>query len=386
MPCAVILTALRVEYIAVSKHLTNLKEEIYKGNVYERGNFTDEGRSWEVGVVEIGAGNSGAAVEAERAIAYFNPDVLLFIGVAGGIKDVNIGDVVASTKIYGYESGKAEEIFKPRPEVGLSTHDLVQRARAEARKPDWLKRVKESSQTPNVLVAPIAAGEKVIASTDSDVYKFIRSNYGDAVAVEMEGFGLLKAAHANQRVSAMAIRGISDLIDGKAQADATGSQEIASCHASAFAFQILAKLDVNDNRSMSNTSNISNIHSVIASAPGSIAVNSAQNSTFITGNNNVFGDLLIKTSYQDALAKMAEQQSIRQLVEEALSDEDLSNLCQDKFPKVYMQFTTGQTRSQRIRLLVDHVKCQLEIPKLLDAVEQTNHNVYSKFKSNLSES
>ena len=244
MPHAVILTALSIEYLAVRQHLTNLQEETHKGTIYERGSFTAQGQDWEVGIVEIGAGNSGAAVAAERAIAYFTPDVILFVGVAGGIKDVTLGDVVASTKIYGYESGKAEETFKPRPEIGLAAYGLEQRARAAARSGDWLKRISAIEPIPRVFVAPIAAGEKVIGSTKSEVYQFLRSNYGDAVAVEMEGFGFLEAARANQRVSAIVIRGISDLIDGKAQADGRGSQEIASRHASAFAFEILAKFQV----------------------------------------------------------------------------------------------------------------------------------------------
>jgi nucleoside phosphorylase len=244
MPCAVILTALSVEYLAVRAHLTHLQETIHpQGTIYERGQFADDGQSWDVGIVETGAGNPGAALEAERAIAYFNPDVILYVGVAGGIKDVSLGDVVASTKIYAYESGKAEENFKPLPAVGISSYGLEQRARAEARKTDWLTRLSSvPSPTPTVHVAPIAAGEKVVASVESEVFGFLRSNYSDAVAIEMEGFGFLDAVRANQHVSALVIRGISDMIFDESEADISEYRNIASRHASAFAFQILAKL------------------------------------------------------------------------------------------------------------------------------------------------
>ena len=245
--CAVILTAIAVEYNAVRRHLTDLKEETHsQGTIYERGKFTGNGKTWEVGIVEVGAGNTTAAVEAERAIAYFKPEVIFFVGVAGGIKDVVLGDVVAGTKVYGYESGKTKQEFEPRPDVGVSTYNLIQRARAEARKTDWLERLKvKVNKTPKVFVAPIAAGEKVVASRESSVLQFLKLNYGDAIAVEMEGRGILQAAYANQQVSALIVRGISDLIDGKSKADAGGSQEIAACHASAFAFEVLAKFDVN---------------------------------------------------------------------------------------------------------------------------------------------
>lgn len=246
MPCAVILTALSDEYLAVRSHLSDLQEEIHpQRTIYERGKFSEPNAVWDVGIVEIGASNPGAAMEAERAIAHFNPDVILFVGVAGGIKDVALGDVVASTKVYGYESGKAEHTFKPRPEIGLSAYSLEQRARAEARRGDWLKRLSVTEPIPRVFVAPIAAGEKVIASRKSEVFQFLRSSYGDAVAVEMEGFGFLEAARANQQVSAMVIRGISDLIDNKAKVDKAGYQEIAARNASAFAFELLAKLQPN---------------------------------------------------------------------------------------------------------------------------------------------
>ncbi len=243
-PCAVILTALPIEYSAVRRHLRNCKEEVYKGTVYERGAFLAEACQWEIGIIQGGAGNASAATEAERAIDYFQPQVALFVGVAGGLKDVRIGDVVVGTKVYGYESGKAtERRFLPRPDVGESSYRLIQRAQAEARKQNWLQRIRRSADTaPQAFVGPIAAGEKVIAATRSDIYRFLQTMYSDALAVEMEARGFLKAAHANRQVEALIVRGISDLIDDKHLADAANSQEIAARHASAFAFEVLANL------------------------------------------------------------------------------------------------------------------------------------------------
>ena len=251
MPRAVILTALPVEYSAVRTHLTELQEEMHpQGTIYERGKFITKGQAWEVGIAEVGAGNAGAAAEAERAIAYFKPDILFFVGIAGGIKDVAIGDVVAATDVYGYESVKVGEQVFTRPKLGKSAHALVQRARSEARKGEWLQRLTSSpTLQPRVFVAPIAAGEKVIASKQSDIFNFIRASYNDAIAVEMEGFGFLSAAFAYPNIKAIVIRGISDLIEGKNDGDLEAEQvrqEKASHHASAFAFEMLAKLQIEE--------------------------------------------------------------------------------------------------------------------------------------------
>jgi nucleoside phosphorylase len=245
-PRAIIFTALSIEYQAVRAHLVQLHEKIHpRGTIYEQGTFfSAKKQSWNVGIVEVGKGNASAAQESERAITYFQPNVILFVGVAGGLKDVRLGDVVAAIKVYGYEAGKVTTTFHIRPNVVSVTYRLEQRIRAEARKSDWLQRIKEPlpKQTPHVFVGPIAAGEKVLASTDSTEWQFLKACYDDALAVETEGYGFFQTAHANPQVEALVIRGISDLIDNKSEADAENSQAIAAHHASAFAFEILAKL------------------------------------------------------------------------------------------------------------------------------------------------
>jgi nucleoside phosphorylase len=113
-----------------------------KGNVYEMGTFHGEYHEWEVGIAEVGAGNNTCALQTERAINFFNPEVIIFVGIAGGIKDLKLGDVVAAEKAYGYESGKASEKgFATRPIVGMSSYEIFERAKADAKKEDWKSRL-----------------------------------------------------------------------------------------------------------------------------------------------------------------------------------------------------------------------------------------------------
>jgi nucleoside phosphorylase len=249
---AMIVTAIPAEYQEVRAHLCDIVEVTHpRGTIYERGKFICPSREpWSVGIVEIGAGNAGAAFETERAIDFFDPSVLLFVGVAGGLKDVALCDVVAATRVYGYESGKSGEIFQPRPSVGESSYSMIQRARAEARRDHWLRRLDCSlyEPLPRVHVAPIAAGEKVVTSKRSHTGKFLRISYSDAVAVEMEGRGFLQAAQANQPINALIVRGISDLITDKSKTDRSGYQLLAAKAASAFAFEVISSLDGQGNR------------------------------------------------------------------------------------------------------------------------------------------
>lgn len=242
---AVIITALPIECQEMRAHLSHPHPESHpEGSVYWSGFFPCDSCRWDVKVAEIGSGNTETALETERAISYFKPHVALFVGVAGGLKDVHIGDVVIAEEIYSYESGKASNTFLPRPKMKTPTRRMLQWARITIASRDWVQRIKGRPLKGNLkaLVGPVAAGEKVLSSMRSQIYTFLRKQYSDAVAVEMEGYGFLQAIHANQSIHALVIRGISDLIEGKYEADAANSQELASRHASAFAFEMLSKL------------------------------------------------------------------------------------------------------------------------------------------------
>jgi nucleoside phosphorylase len=238
---AVILTALEVETRAVLRHLHDVQEETVKQTVFHVGRF----EGWEVAVGECGPGNVRTALIVERAIDHFSPEVACFVGVAGGVKDVTIGDVVVATKVYGYESGKDEEEgFRPRPEISLPAYVFEQRARALRLKDGWKARLDSrlNNGGAKIHVGPIAAGEKVVRSTRSATAKFLRAAYGDTLAVEMEGRGFLDGVHINHPVQGCLVRGISDLLDNKDQTDEAGSQAIAADAASAVTYEMLATL------------------------------------------------------------------------------------------------------------------------------------------------
>ena len=221
-----VVTALGLEYNAVADRLSERRAVVHpQGSRYETGIW----KGVAVAVAECGAGNTAAALECERALHFFRPAALVFVGIAGGLKDVALGDVVLASKIYAYESGKADKTFLTRPSMFTADYALLQTAKLLARSAEYDFRC---------FVGPIAAGEKVVSSVQSNEFAFIKEHYGDSLAVEMEGYGFLHAGYANA-IPCLVVRGISDLIADKGVSDASGSQPIAADHASQMAFRLI---------------------------------------------------------------------------------------------------------------------------------------------------
>jgi nucleoside phosphorylase len=236
---AVVLTAVGVETSAVLARLDNIRPDQVGETALHLGHY----RAFTIAVVEVGAGNPGAASVATVALSHYKPGTAAFVGIAGGVKDVAIGDVVVATKVYGYESGKEYPGgFRTRPDVRSSSQALVSRARVIRRDPAWQNGLTPAlwpNGRPEVFVAPIAAGEVVVGTDRGRIAALIQQTYGDAVAIEMEGRGFLEAIYISSGCHGVVVRGISDLLSGKAEAEAQGSQKRAADAAAAFFFAML---------------------------------------------------------------------------------------------------------------------------------------------------
>ncbi|MFJ2160232.1 nucleosidase [Streptomyces sp. NPDC087856] len=232
-PTVLVLTALPLEYDAVRAQVEQREERVHPdGTRVERGQLP--GTAWHVALSELGVGADRAAALTSQLINWLHPQAVLFVGVAGSLKDdIRIGDVVVGTQVYEIHGGKqTPEGFLVRPKALPGSHALEQAARSAVR------------DMPDVRAhfVPIATGDVVLADAKSEIAQFVRRNYNDAGAIEMEGFGALQAAHLNGQLNALVIRGISDRADdGKSNADASGSQLRAAKQAASVTVALLRK-------------------------------------------------------------------------------------------------------------------------------------------------
>jgi 8-oxo-dGTP diphosphatase len=241
----IVLTALEVEYAAVRRCLTDLKAHVHRaGTRFEVG--VVPGGTCKVALALVGKGNQPAAVLAERAISEFDPVALVFVGIAGGLREhISLGDIVVATHVYAYHGGTStDERLNARPRVWEAPHHLQQLAGHIVRSRTWSKRLEEdpARPAPKVHFAPIAAGEVVLQSRGSGTARWIKRHYNDAAAIEMEGAGAAQAGHLGSTPT-LVIRGISDSATAeKAKTDRAGWQGVAAGRAAAFAIALISEI------------------------------------------------------------------------------------------------------------------------------------------------
>ncbi len=258
LPTVVILTAIQEEYLAVRSHLKYIGDADQNDTGYESGIFELNGiEIAKVVIRECGAKNTNASLETERAIQYFKPNAMFFVGIAGSRKptDFGIGDVIFPVSVFSYEGGKSDkESFSARPDGVYMSFSLMEKAKKERSKEHWKTLIKgDWQQEFKANLGIIASGEQLIEHYDSHIGQIITDHYNQTHAVEMEGFGFAKAAISQGRetsnMSIGVVRGISDILGRTSDEQATTAtdprpaiaKKIASDTAAAFAFWLIFK-------------------------------------------------------------------------------------------------------------------------------------------------
>jgi tetratricopeptide (TPR) repeat protein len=111
-------------------------------------------------------------------------------------------------------------------------------ARNLRRAPRWSATPDPSTWSTTVHLGAIAAGERVVAA-EGDTAALLTQHYDDSLAIEMEGFGLLEGLRRFDDLRALVIRGVSDRLAGKEEADAAGWQPAAARFAAEFGVALL---------------------------------------------------------------------------------------------------------------------------------------------------
>jgi nucleoside phosphorylase len=259
LPTVVILTAIKEEYLAVRQHIKEVVEVKQNDTHYEAGIFEFNGKEIaKIIIRECGAKNTTSAIETERAINYFKPNAMFFVGIAGSRKpkDFGIGDVIFPEAILSYEGGKSEkESFLARPDIGVLTYAVLETAKAERKKEDWKMLIKNSidPKTVKADIGIIASGEQVVEHFESEVGAILTKHYNHTSAIEMEGFGFAKTINRQGRetsnIMTGIVRGISDIIEQPSKTKKNketdrrpaNAKQIASDTAAAFAFWLILK-------------------------------------------------------------------------------------------------------------------------------------------------
>ena len=87
LPRAVVLTSQSIVWRKVHSHLANVREHEHpQRTIYHAGVPSDANIAWEIVLAEINVGNNSAAFETERAVNHFQPELVFFVGLAGGNK------------------------------------------------------------------------------------------------------------------------------------------------------------------------------------------------------------------------------------------------------------------------------------------------------------
>lgn len=204
-----IIGAMNEEVVELQALMNDIQEEKIGNSSFFKGSL--KGKN--VVLVECGIGKVNAAICATLMKKYFNVDLLLFTGVAGGVNpNINIGDIVIGTDLvehdfdataFGYELGQIPRMaeYKFKADENLKNIAYSSAVKAFGKEKVWEGR--------------IVSGDQFVASPEK--IKWLRETF-DAYCTEMEGAAVAHVCYTFN-LPFLVIRAISDKADDDAKVD-----------------------------------------------------------------------------------------------------------------------------------------------------------------------
>ena len=182
---------------ALDEEITILLDSMSSSKKVNRGGidfYTGKLKGKKVVILKAGVGKVNASYSTAILTESFNPSMLIFTGVAGGLHpEAMPGDIVIGTKLVQYDFGQEDSTgFSVAPFRKLTggnheelfidvDQDLISKSIAAA---DQMEFVPISGREPKVFTGVIATGDVFVSSNEKAAWLFEEF---DALATEMEG-------------------------------------------------------------------------------------------------------------------------------------------------------------------------------------------------------
>jgi len=187
-------------------------EATHAGITVRRGDF----RGTDIVLAQCGIGKVNAAICTQMLIDLYQPDKLIFSGVAGGLMaNMQVGDLIVASHLiqfdvdltaFGRRHGELPDVDR----MIQSDPDLVRAAT------DCFDAVFDGQDgAPNLMIGTVVSGDKFVK--DSDTLKWLQREFA-ALATEMEGAAVGYTCQLSG-LPFVVIRGLSDTADENASDD-----------------------------------------------------------------------------------------------------------------------------------------------------------------------
>lgn len=245
-PITAILGAFDKEVKLLQDSLQNRQELTFRGLKFTVGLLNGQ----RVVVAETGIGKTNAAMTTALIIERFEPQQVIFTGIAGAIRaDLEPGDLVIAegTAYHDYHSMTFEQqptrqtlnpiTKKLNPSVYPADGPLLALAQRVSERVSFLKMCPQCP-TPKVVKGLVVTGDLFVQ--DPQVVAQLRREYG-AAATEMEGAAVAQVCH-QLSVPCLVIRSMSDKADEHARSTMLNFATVAATNSANLVRGILANM------------------------------------------------------------------------------------------------------------------------------------------------